>query len=83
MEQLAERIGMAVSIARHPKQNEILTIAEELLPPSWGVAKTPSIHMDSGLVGVKPAPDATINPQEAEAIGAKLEILTGYRLSFR
>ncbi|RXZ79869.1 MBL fold metallo-hydrolase [Paenibacillaceae bacterium] len=81
MKLLANRIGMPVSYTPNPKQNEIIAIAKELVPASWGVVKTPSIHMDLGVVRIKPGEGAAIDSIELAAIAEKLRILTGYELT--
>lgn len=78
LEELSYRIGMPVTYAKNPKQNEIIAATLSLLPGGWDLKKNPSIHMDRKLVAVKLAnsPEAG----EVEQVRAKLEELTGYGL---
>lgn len=80
MKQLADRVHMSVTYALHPKQNEILTIVKELLPPSWGVAKNPSIHADKGEVRVKIPATVQVSDSELSNIKQEVEKKTGYIL---
>lgn len=80
MKELADRVGMSVTYARHPKQNEILTIVNELLPPSWGVTKNPSIHADQGEVRVKLPEGIQVSPSEQNGIQQEVTEKTGYTL---
>lgn len=80
MKQLADRVGMSVTYARHPKQNEILTIVKELLPPAWGVTKNPSIHMEQGEIRVKLPEGVHVSASEQQIIQQEVEKKTGYTL---
>ncbi len=78
MEELSYRIGMPVTFAKNPKQNEIIRIAQEVIPGTWVLKKNPSIHIDKKLVAVKLAS----LPVEEEKQQACKELLekTGYSL---
>lgn len=80
MKQLADRVGMTVTYAPHPKQNEILTLVKELLPPSWGVTKNPSIHADQGEIRVKLPDGVQASENERNHIQREVEKRTGYTL---
>src|SRR5699024_1567343 len=53
LQNVSKTTGMSVQYAKQPKQNEILRITKESIPPAWGVKGNPSIHMDIGSVSVK------------------------------
>jgi Cft2 family RNA processing exonuclease len=78
MEELSYRIGRPVTYARNPKQNEVIRIATEHIPASWGMTKNPSLHTAQAELSVRlPA-----QPPEAELqqIRDTLKNLTGYQL---
>ncbi|EIJ82205.1 RNA-metabolising metallo-beta-lactamase [Bacillus methanolicus PB1] len=78
LEELSYRIGMPVTFAKNPKQNEIIRITFETIPHTWGLKKNPSIHIDKKLVTVK----LESLPDEAEQreISEKIKGETGYSL---
>ncbi|MFZ3591255.1 MBL fold metallo-hydrolase [Bacillus sp. DJP31] len=78
LEELSYRIGMPVTFAQQPKQNEIIRITTEFIPESWKMVKNPSIHIGKSLVTVK----VTSIPSEAEKLKVSTEIekMTGYSL---
>ncbi|MFC3801543.1 MBL fold metallo-hydrolase [Cohnella sp. GCM10012308] len=80
MAELADRIGLPISYARNPKQNEVLAVVMQRVPPAWGVKKTPSIRIDKGEVTVKTANAAAIEAEEKAAVIADIKQLTGYEL---
>lgn len=80
MAELAGRIGMGVTYARNPKQNEVLAIVMERIPVAWGVSKTPSLRADRGQVGVKAASASSIDPEALADVVREVERLTGYKL---
>lgn len=53
LEELSYRIGMPVTYAKNPKQNEIIRVTLESIPGSWEIKKTPSIHIDKQKVSIK------------------------------
>ena len=78
LSELSYRIGMPVTYAKSPKQNEIIRFTLEALPASWHVKKNPSVHMDKAMVALKldtmPAED------EINIVRGKINQVTGYVL---
>lgn len=76
--ELSYRIGMPVTYAKAPKQNEIIRLTLEALPSSWQVKKNPSLHIGRTVVALKlhelPA------QEEVEAVHSKINQSTGYLL---
>ncbi|MCJ7843005.1 MBL fold metallo-hydrolase [Lederbergia sp. NSJ-179] len=78
LEELSWRIGRPVTYAKNPKQNEIIRVTLESLPPDWQPKKNPSILMDRKKIAVKLAdPPAE---KETKEISDKIEKETGYLL---
>lgn len=79
LEELSYRIGMPVTYAKSPKQNELIQFMNRLLPEHWNVKKNPSIFMDQTTIAVKvvemPSDD------EIKSIHETLQKATGYQLS--
>lgn len=79
LEELSYRIGMPVTYAKSSKQNEIIQLTTQLLPPHWNLKKNPSIFMDKATVAVKltdmPAED------EVKTVNEKLNEVAGYQLT--
>jgi Predicted exonuclease of the beta-lactamase fold involved in RNA processing len=76
--ELSYRIGRPVTYAQNPKQNEVIRIASEKIPASWGMTKNPSLHTAQAELSVRlPA-----QPPEAELqqVREAIEKLTGYHL---
>jgi Cft2 family RNA processing exonuclease len=78
LEELSYRIGMPVTFASHPKQNEIIRLTVESIPDNWVIKKNPSIHIDKMLVAVKLA--TVPDEEEKRAISEKIKKITGYAL---
>lgn len=78
LEELSYRIGMPVTYAKSPKQNEIIRLTLQLLPSSWELKKNPSIYADKATVAVKLANTPT--ESEIEMVNEKLNKAAGYRL---
>ncbi|WP_019415097.1 MBL fold metallo-hydrolase [Paenisporosarcina sp. TG20] len=78
LEELSWRIGRPVTYTKNPKQNEIIRITLEAIPPSWELKKNPSIHMDRKSVAVKltKLPDV----EEQKRVVEKIINETGYML---
>jgi hypothetical protein len=78
LEELSYRIGMPVTFAKNPKQNEIIRITLEAIPHDWELKKNPSIHIDKKLVAVKlgSLPD----DEKRREISEKIKRETGYSL---
>ena len=76
--ELSYRIGMPVTYAKSPKQNEIIRMTLEALPTTWLVKKNPSVHMDKATVGVKLAEQPAEN--EVMSVREKIHQETGYVL---
>ncbi|KGA98639.1 beta-lactamase [Alkalihalobacillus alcalophilus ATCC 27647 = CGMCC 1.3604] len=78
LEELSFRIGMPVTYAKHPKQNEIIRHTLEVLPPSWELKKNPSIHIEKATIAIK----VTTLPPEVELSEIRTVIAksTGYGL---
>lgn len=78
LEELSYRIGMPVTFAKNPKQNEIIRLTLEAIPGTWEVRKNPSIHMDKKRVAIK----LETMPDEGEISGTseKVKRETGYNL---
>lgn len=81
LEELSYRTGFPVTYAKAPKQNEILNRALKLIPESWLLKKTPSIHVDRAYLGVKVG--STPDPEEVEQIKKVLMAETGYSLEIK
>ena len=79
LEELSYRIGMPVTYAKGPKQNEIIQFVIQLLPDSWVLKKNPSIFTDQAMVAVKLADMPT--DDEIKVVGQKLHDATGYQLN--
>ncbi|MGM9950831.1 MAG: MBL fold metallo-hydrolase [Lysinibacillus sp.] len=79
--ELSYRIGMPVTYAKAPKQNEIIRLTLEVLPESWSIKKNPSLHTDKAVVAVKvndmPPKD------EIEQAQAAIQQATGYTLDIQ
>lgn len=78
LDELSYRIGMPVTFAKNPKQNEIIRLTLEAIPGTWEVRKNPSIHMDKKRVAIK----LETMPDEGEISGTseKVKRETGYNL---
>lgn len=79
LEELSYRIGMPVTYAKGPKQNEIIQLVTQLLPSHWNLKKNPSIFMDRATVSVKLTD--TPSEDEIETVNQKLHDATGYQLT--
>jgi Cft2 family RNA processing exonuclease len=79
LEELSYRIGMPVTYAQQPKQNEIIKRTLLAIPETWTMKKNPSIHIDKGLVAIK----LTEIPEEedVEQVNNRLIEETGYSLT--
>lgn len=80
MVELANRIGMTITYARNPKQNEVLAIVMQQLPREWQNVKPPSIRTDKGQVSIKAQPGNTIDTQKQAELIRRVKELTGYEL---
>ena len=79
--ELSYRIGMPVTYAKAPKQNEITRLTLEALPASWLVKKNPSLHIDKALVAIKMY---ELPPEhELQAVQAAIQEATGYQLELQ
>ncbi|GEM_PF-67019 len=78
MQVLSRRVGMDVTAAKQPKQNEIIRITKEMIPASWKMSKNPSLHMDRGEVMIKLATDP--EGKEWDKVAAVVKEQTGYDL---
>ncbi len=78
LEELSYRIGMPVTYAKNPKQNEIIRITIESLPEAWEMKKNPSIHMDRTSISIKLT--SLPNEEEQKEIKEKIQKQTGYSL---
>ena len=76
--ELSYRIGMPVTYAKSPKQNEIIRMTLEALPNTWLVKKNPSVHMDKATVGLKLAEQPA--EDEVTVVREKIRQETGYVL---
>ncbi|MEN1968831.1 MBL fold metallo-hydrolase [Lentibacillus sp. N15] len=81
MQALSNEIGMAVTYARSPKQNEIIRITNQAIPAEWGQQGNPSVHMDKGEVSVKVANEP--GAAELAEINEEMEAETGYTLQLK
>lgn len=79
LEELAYRIGMPVTYAQQPKQNEIIQRTLLTIPETWTVKKNPSIHIDKGLVAIKLT--EVPEQEEFEQVNKHLIQETGYSLT--
>jgi len=77
---VSQRTGWRLRIKPQPNQHALTEVATALIPATWRLARSPSIHQDSGVIRVQcatpPAPD---DPQCA-AVCAQFVEHTGYRL---
>ena len=78
LEELSYRIGMPVTFAKNPKQNEIIRITLETLPETWKIKKNPSIHMDTKVISIKL--ESQPDEEEQKEISKKIQEQTGYSL---
>ncbi|MFT8321989.1 MAG: MBL fold metallo-hydrolase [Bacillus sp. (in: firmicutes)] len=79
LEELSYRIGMPVTYAKNPKQNEIIQFVSQSIPPNWQLKKNPSIHIEVAQVAVKVA--ATMpSEKEIEIVNNSINQVTGYSL---
>lgn len=78
LEELSYRIGMPVTYAKSPKQNEVIRFTLEFIPASWNLKRNPSIHVDKAAVVARLAnmPDEA----EIEMVRNRLNDATGYTL---
>ncbi|MGN7479185.1 MBL fold metallo-hydrolase [Solibacillus silvestris] len=76
--ELSYRIGMPVIYAKSPKQNEIIQLILDTVPPSWEVKKNPSLHVDRATVALKLSEQPL--PEELQQIQQIIEQKTGYML---
>ncbi|MBD1379810.1 MBL fold metallo-hydrolase [Metabacillus arenae] len=81
LEELSYRIGMPVTYAKSPKQNEIIRLTVQLLPSSWNLKKNPSIHMDKATVSIKLS-DMPVE-DEITIVSEKINQATGYVLEVK
>lgn len=81
MQALSNEIGMAVTYAKSPKQNEIIRITNQAIPPEWEQKGNPSVHMDKAEVSVKVGNEPG---EEAFAtVSREIEAETGYSLRLK
>jgi hypothetical protein len=78
LEELSWRIGRPVTYNKHPKQNEIIRITLESLPPTWEPKKNPSILMNRKTVALKLA--EMPSEKEKEKVAGLIKKETGYHL---
>lgn len=78
LEELSYRIGMPVTYAKNPKQNELIRLTLETIPSEWELKKTPSIHIDRASIAVKTS-EISSN-EEKEILSKTIKELTGYHL---
>lgn len=83
MAQLSAEIGMPVTYATEPKPNAMSEMLASILPPSWNVSKSHSLHKDAGQFVIRAFAAATIPRQEIEEVGRKFAEMTGYSLVVR
>lgn len=78
MKDLANRTGMRVTYAKHPKQNEVIRVTKAAVPDHWEIKGNPSLHTERSAVAVK----AGVEPDEAERerVAAEIREKTGYDL---
>ena len=76
--ELSYRIGMPVTYAKGPKQNEIIRLTLEALPASWIVKKNPSVHIDKAMVLLKLAEKPS--EDEVHVVSEKIRQSTAYVL---
>lgn len=78
LKELSYRIGMPVTFAKSPKQNEIIRLTLQLVPASWELKKNPSIFIDRATVGVRL--NQMPSEEEINIVSEKLNEATGYVL---
>lgn len=76
--ELSYRIGMPVTYAKAPKQNEIIQLTMDTLPAGWEVKKNPSLHVNRATVALKLAKQPLSD--ELQQIQQIIEQKTGYKL---
>ena len=81
LEQLAGALGRTLSIKAEPNMIALLSLAQELVPPSWGAHKF-GIHKEERRVSFKAGNLATAQAEMAE-VSAQLEEMTGYHLTLK
>ncbi|PLR85588.1 MBL fold metallo-hydrolase [Bacillus canaveralius] len=78
LEELSYRIGMPVTFAKNPKQNEIIRLTLEVIPETWELKKNPSVHIDKKTVAIKLA--SSPDDRDIQQINDQLKKETGYAL---
>ncbi|MFC4619107.1 MBL fold metallo-hydrolase [Camelliibacillus cellulosilyticus] len=78
MATLASEIGMAVTYAKQPKQNEVIRLTKALVPQHWQMKGNPSLHIDKAVVEIKAM--AAPASEEIAAISEAIVEQTGYTL---
>lgn len=81
--QLSAEIGLPVTYATEPKPAHMSEMLASILPPSWNVSKSHSLHKDAGQFVVKAFGAAKIPREEIEAVRTEFAELTGYTLVVR
>lgn len=76
--ELSYRIGMPVTYAKAPKQNEIIQLTLEMIPNTWHVKKNPSLHMERGVIALKLA--EPVEERELLHVQQQLKQQTGYQV---
>lgn len=81
--QLSAEIGLPVTYATEPKAAYMSEMLASILPPSWNVSKSHSLHKDAIQFVIKAFAAAKIPRQEIEDVRSKFAEMTGYTLVIR
>jgi hypothetical protein len=83
MAQLSAEIGMPVTYATEPKPNAMSEMLASILPPSWNVSKSHSLHKDAGQFVIRAFAAASLPREEVESVRHRFAELTGFDLVIR
>jgi len=83
MDELSKEIGVPVTYATEPKPAHMSEMLASILPPSWNVSKSHSLHKEVGQFVIRAFATASIPRQEIEEVRSRFAELTGYTLIIR
>lgn len=82
LEQVAHQTGWKVSLTPGVNQGALITTLQKMLPPTWSLTKTPSIHQDERRVVAKVQCEEATNPN-FQSVEAEYQQQTGFRLQIQ
>ncbi|WP_340673163.1 hypothetical protein [Brevibacillus agri] len=83
MDELSREIGLPVTYATEPKPAHMSEMLTTILPPSWNVSRSHSLHKDAGQFVIKAFGATSIPRQEIEDVRSRFAEMTGYTLVIR